>query len=351
MTHKRHTLSGLANEILSLYRGLAGEKAFSEIIVTQTLLGRRLKLLTEIAAARVTSDQMTQDQAMMFQETLLDVIGLQYATGGQGTVYDSIHIKDPTLLGGSRDRRAKLRESDDAQLDWHFQILVQAWVAGSLGSLKDLRDDPRFKNRRACDFCLPRSNSRFELLECKRVHSATDQISDSIEPVVAKIIDRLPNAIDQMERTADVLGKDVCDLHLLIDISAYTGHWQTTKCCEVQVEVGGFNEEQLPRIALAVAHHCGKLSRLTLCWYAAVKLDGRYRAIIQRSKIVFGETPTTALLDYKGWTVEGYPRSNEEYCEYRVSGIARTIDWIVSSFNSLSSPETFVKAGPMIRVN
>lgn len=351
MNRSRPTLNSVASEILSMYRALVGDEALSDAIVRSNLLGRRLQFLKEAAAGSVTLDQMTQEQAILFQETLLDSTALQSATGGRSAVFDSLETQDPTLLGGSRFRRAKLRESDDSQLDWHFQILVQAWASSkALGPVKDLQDDPRFKNQRACDFRLRRGNGRSELLECKRVHPITDQIGDPVQGVIAKIIDRLPDGIDQLRRTAAVIGTDVCDQHLLVDISAYAGSSLRTMCGAVQVDVGGFQEEQLSEITARIAPQCTGLARLTLCWHAPIKLDGMYRAIIQRSKVVFGQGRAPGLLHCEGWTVEGYPMSNTEYREFRVSSVARSLDWIVASYNSMSSPETFIKFGPKQRV-
>jgi hypothetical protein len=124
----RPTLVSVASEILTMYRTLGGKKAVSDAIKRQNLVGRRLLFLEEAAAGRMTLDGMTQQQAILLQETLLDATALRTATGGRATVFDSLKMQHPVLLGGSRYRRAKLRETDDALLDCTFKFYYRLGV-------------------------------------------------------------------------------------------------------------------------------------------------------------------------------------------------------------------------------
>jgi hypothetical protein len=285
---------------------------------------------------------MTHEQAISLQEILLDATALDSATGGRGGIFSPRKVADPVLLGVSRYRRAKLLASDDAQLDWHFQILVQAWSAQrGFTALRDLQDDSRFSGKRSCDFALSRANGRTELLECTRVHPASSQGSTNLQALITKIADRLPDKISQLRSSACVIGVPNCNQHLLIDISAYARTVKSKMYGAVEVEVTGLQKSELATIAAALNPYCEGLAQVTLCWHELVRLNGMYRAIIQQTRTLLDKQPDTEVLRYAGWTVEGYPMSKAEYREFRVSTTARSLDWIVTSYNNLSSPETF----------
>ena len=64
------------------------------------------------------------EDVMIFLEILLDSVGIVAATQ-RLKKFNSLKIEDPTLLGPSNYRMAKLMEKDENQLDWYFSVLVQ----------------------------------------------------------------------------------------------------------------------------------------------------------------------------------------------------------------------------------
>jgi hypothetical protein len=333
-----------------MYKLLGGERVISDVREQGNLLGRRLDLLVNVSEGLITAETMTRGQAESFHEILLDSIALQLATGNRRSVFDSFRVDNPKLLGGSKYRLAKLRESDEAQLDWHFQILVQAAAsAKGLGLLKDLRDDPRFSNSRVCDYAINGNNDKFELLECKRIHPEGSLSLNPVQDVITKIRSRLPSAIDQLERTSHVshvFGNSLCVKHALIDISGYSGGQEKVSSHSVNLVLGGFQQNDICAIESAVASNCIGLDRLTLCWYTPIWIDGKIRAILQQTKSIFQSTVKVDLFNYEGWTVEGYPLSQAEYREFRVLSRVKSLDSIAISYENMSNPQTFWTTGP-----
>lgn len=346
---KPSSLADLAEGILDMYETLVGRPTVEAASTTANLLSRRLFLLRRLARADLGPDDLDEEQAITVQETLLDAVALQMATGGRDDVFSGFGVKDPALVGRTRTRRAKLLESDDAQLDWHFQLLVQAWAAAhSHAPVKDLQNDQRFRDRRACDFAIERP-SGLELLEAKRFHPAVGEHDNDIASAISKLTARLPDALEQLTSTAAVIGKERCKRHLLVDVTAYGQMPRSSKQGGLAIEETGLAPGELKVILDAIEPVTVGLDKLTLCWNSYVKLDGRYRAIVHRTH---SRLPANAeMLEYVGCTVEAYPLRRLEYRELRVSSVARDLSWLVASYNSLYSPETFSSIGPEVRVN
>jgi hypothetical protein len=211
-----------------------------------------------------------------------------------------------------------------------------------------LQADERFRDTPTCDFAVERESGRIELLECKRFHSGTNKDGNGVASAVAKLSDRIPDAVKQLRSSAAVIGAERCDQHLLIDIAAYGGSTRITPVGELEIEETGLAADEVQAIAAAIMPLIADLHKVTLCWHSHLKINGRYRAIVQRA-----ESPLVRrdhMLNYAGWTVEAYPQRNLEYREIRVSSIARSLSWIVASYNNLSSPEAFFTVGPEVRL-
>ena len=300
MSKGRHTLPGIAREILAMYQSLAGDRALVDAQKAQNLLGKRISFLQAAVAGAIQLDELTQDQGVTLQETLLDAIALQTAGGGRTGVYAPYDLKIPTLLGRARIRRARLRESEQSQLDWHFQTMVQAWAAtNSQRPIKDLQTEARFQSRRSCDFAIVRPSSRTELLECKRlhIHPENNRPHKRLEEVTSKITQLLPEAHDQLKSTADIIGPKDCDLHLLIDITAYADSHHVIQKPANQVKLRGFHDNDLELIAFEITPMCNEFTQVTLCWHSLVWIDGLYRAIVQKSMVLLNPSASPELLN------------------------------------------------------
>lgn len=234
-------------------------------------------------------------------------------------------------------------------MNWHFQTLVQAWAAEhSSKPIKELDSDRRLKNGPSCDFAIERSNDRLELIECKRFRPERAADTRSRDALFEKLSSRIPSAADQLNVTAVALGAAKCDTHLLVDITAYTDPVITSYSLAEATEVGGLDGSAVAAIRTELTTLGSGVDKITLCWHAPVTIAGRFRAIVQRATTVVDSKPE--MLNYAGWTVEAYPLQRAEYRELRVSAVARSLAWILTTFRGLSSPETFVKMGPITRV-
>ena len=263
------TLQSICTDIIQLYRGLAGERAFSAVEQAGNLLSRRIDTLRSIINTNVAPGELSQQQVIAFSESLLDATALRAATGGPLGVFESLALGDVSLVGRARLRRAKLLASDEEQLNWHFQLMVQAWATShSVRQIKDLESDRRFQSGRVCDYGIVRSSGRFELLECKRVHPEKTTNNDPVVNVVRKITELIPNAIDQLNATSAIVGVDNSDMHLLVDVTAYGGSFVQWEQEDNTIQIGGLSDEQVDRIATALRKQCQSLGQVTLCWHA-----------------------------------------------------------------------------------
>lgn len=345
MTDRRQTLGDVASQIVRMYRTLGGDKVIDEIIRRRNLLGRRIAFLSDLSKGDIGPEDLNDTDGLSLQESLLDAIALQVATGDRASVFSTIGTSNPSWVGKSRLRRAKLLGSDDEQLDWHFQTLVQAWAVNhSSNRIKELESDLRLKGSRSCDFAIERSKNRLELLECKRFRPEHTPQTGSIDALIGKLRSRVPDAADQLKVTAKVLGATQCDTHLLIDITAYSDLVAASSSVGEATEFGGFPDETISGLRAELTTLGVGIDKVTLCWHAPVKIAGRFRAIVQRVTTVVDSKPVK-MLDYSGWTVEAYPLGSE-YREFRVSAVARSVEGILTSFRNLSSPETFFTTGP-----
>jgi hypothetical protein len=341
------TLGSVAGEILSMYEALSSKQVILDIRSKGNMLGRRLDLLAGLSDGSIAGAGMAPEQALEFQEALLDAMALQLATGRRQSPFDSMRVEQPSLLGGATNRRAKLEEGDQAQLDWHFQTLVQAGAASNgFGQLRDLCSDSRFSGQRVCDFALPLGKHGHELLECKRFRPNNSLTArEDVPAAIKKIVIRLPSLVEQLNQTSNVLGGSPAIKHALIDISGYSDSQKEEHISGFAVVVRGFDEGEIDEIESGIISSCGGLDKVTLCWRQSVWIAGKIRASIQRTKSSLIGRELTGSLNYEGWTVEGYPREENEYSEFRISSRAKSLDGIVQSYWNLSDPKSFWKIG------
>jgi hypothetical protein len=290
-----------------------------------------------------------------FHEALLDALALQHVTGDLRNVFSRFKTNSAGIaaLGRKKGRLAKLTDGETSQLDWHFQLLIQAWACSKgLGPLRDLRDEACFAGRKVCDFAITYGNGAIELLECKRVHPGAATTEDVIPVVVSKIRDKLPKAAAQLNETALVIGNAVRCRHVLIDISAYCNEARDVPSRFGHVQAVGFDQDRVDHVLSVIAsdikEHHRIIDKVTLCWRTLVLIDDKVRALVHNpvSRLCSSADANPGFFEYGGWTVEGYPISTEDYCEFRVSNTVRSIDWIDYSCYMCSNPEKVVKVGP-----
>jgi len=355
MKRNRPSFRKIAEELISMYTILLGQRGFAEVRTLSNLVARRLSFLSGIVEGKILRNHLSLREALDFYEALLDGVALQYATMGAARgVFDPLCVGDPALLGRQNIRRADLKKGDEFLADWHFERLVQATAsAQGFSPVADLKYDGRFKGQRVCDFALPVADDPVELLEVKRVHPALRPDSNQTTVAAEKVLERLDEAIGQLENTARVLGASHACKHALFDVSAYAIEKREVEMKTGPVCVVGFSQKEINEVhdtLVSVADGRLRLPhKITLCSQELVFIDGKATAIIQHANSRCLVPTVGASLKYDGWTVEGYPIKSSEYAELRVSSTARSLEWIKTTYNNCSSPETFFKIGQVER--
>jgi hypothetical protein len=129
--------------------------------------------------------------------------------------------------------------------------------------------------------------------------------ADGIAAVIAKIRDRLPQAADQLDQTAVVIGKVACR-HLLIDISAYSKEGREVPSQSARIEVGGFSKSSADQVlnatSAAIAEENVAIDKVTLCWRTLVLIENKIRAIVQNPVTAPGPMAVRSSFNYEGWT-------------------------------------------------
>jgi hypothetical protein len=165
-------------------------------------------------------------------------------------------------------------------------------------------------------------------------------------------VSRVDDAADQLRQSADVLKNASCCRHLLTDVSGYCTHDREAPVASKTVVVRGFNDDEIAGVGAALIDRLPegdrRIDKMTLCWRNVTFVDGVAVAIAERALSVVRPN-VTSIFNYSGWTVEGYPHRQSAYRDLQLSHGARSLDWIVTSFNNRSSPETFFKGGDEIR--
>jgi hypothetical protein len=86
------------------------------------------------------------------------------------------------------------------------------------------------------------------------------------------------------------------------------------------------------------------IDRMSLCWNRYLVIQGYPRVLLQ--SVYHLNKREKIRHKYFGWTFEAYPiSSNKGIGEIRISKKARPWSWLLTTFNSLSSPGTFMKVG------
>jgi hypothetical protein len=336
----RTTIEKIAQSILEMYRSLAGEKAFLDILNANSLIGHRLRLLKEVVKTHPTVKELSQVHRDSIHDALLDAVALQSAAGERNHIFANLTVTDPIPIGTRSELREKLMDSNPQnQLDWHFQLLIQGWASlNGLGPLIDLRRQKLLRSGSVCDFLLTHENPR-ELLECKRIHPGTTQ-SNTIAHVLSKFPRLFRKAADQLHTTARKLHIEHVCRHLLIDLSGYADATPVTipDVGRHPVSILGFTEQAINSIlqaTSAAALNVG-IDKITLCWRDLVLIDGYVRALRHQgcSRLA---SDKNSLLEYRGWTIESYEAAAHGTL-LRVAATTRSVGWLATALDNWTQP-------------
>ena len=344
------TIPDLATQMENIYRQLVGSGCYQELLRLKNATGELLRLLRAVAGGNTCPLEMTTEQQDAFLESILNCVGLQYATGSMRSLFGPLEIEESGLLGRANDRRSQLRSPDDSLADWYFHILVQAWAAAQgFGPLADLRFGSSFKGKEVCDFAIDDSAGAVELVECKRVHPFYEPRIFDLEKTVDKISARALKAVNQLETTREYFD-NVRAEHWFIDFSNYQACAHQVRLKTGTMEVIGFSEEEAKQVREAVLNDVRclqKIDRITFCWRNMISIASEPIALVQKAFSVPVTPSSQTLLNYSGWTVAAYPRESSKMRELRVSSTARELAWIKTTFNMLSNPQNFLRFGPV----
>lgn len=365
MNPNRFTFHGVASQMVDVYAAILGPRFYPRALASPNATGRRLQFLTAAARAEIQRDLMTTDQAIEFFESLLECTAIDILTRDERGVFDPLVADDPALLARANDRRSSLQvkndrrsslqvtDEDEAIADWYFQLMVRAWLKRKgFGQLRDLRDDPQFKDIRVCEYAVSGSTGKYDLVECKRLHPHPErhleqaQLNIVRDKIWTKATEEAgPQLRSAAQRLGD-LGKVVNCKHLILDISAYQAiPRETDRDCAQAVL--GLSEDDIQCVfhgLKGLADH--GIDKITVCWENLIYFDGRPRAIVQRVWNPPVNFDQPACFDYEGWTVEGFPLLGSTYREFRVSHVARSLDWIKYGYLESLCPESTFTLGP-----
>ena len=351
------TIKDFAEDILKMYKTLLGEREYKKLEVQNNITSTRIKLLNGIIGGEITPNNMSLPESELLMDIFLDMGALQAASAESRDIFDPLNINEPYALGNARERRGALKNQNEHVANWHFQSMVQGWLfSHGFGEVKDLRNDKNLHSGvgRICDYAITTAIG-LELIECKRIHSSISLEGDIENNLIRKLNTHFESANDQLQQTEKHF-TDVKCRHLLIDISSYDQTQEESLLATTKVVVSGFNAELVSSIGKKIINDWNQslrnIDRITLCWRNFVTINGKVIAVIQNSISFKINQSSVSGFEYSGWTAEGYPLNNDEYRELRLSNNARTVDWLVTSFNNMKDPSSFYKVSkPVDRTN
>jgi hypothetical protein len=297
-------------------------------------------------------DQISKDDMSFLLQISLDAFAVEIASSGKD-------IDLAKVLGRKKDVRGRL--SGKGAPEWYFEVLIQGWYQeksdvvnldiDSLGLLK--------KGDSKCDFMIShaKGSERFDLVECKKI--SPDPVSPSdddldMDRLNIKIIERIKNvALPQLIASREVLS-DKYDLgknNVFVDITSYKENstFLLPDCQRNNTHAYGFTQSQVDELVRHLKREYFKsLDGLIICWTNFLVIKGFPRAIVHNATHIDYSPDGNSIDKYGGWTVEMYPKSSMEGVrEIRVSETARDWEHIVTTFNNLSDPSSFIKGSEL----
>lgn len=302
-------------------------------------LFNRLSILEKIIDHNeISTSFLSVEDKFIFLETLLDVYGFACASGS-----DDLSIISVNEIGPKKYRIGNLIKSDDDNArDFHFSRLFQGWwnTNNKDNKIKDLDLNPNFKTGKKCDYIIFGPNKKIELVECNRIHPHPHG-KDSLSALIEKIKENIKKKAEQqfsetLKQCPSLLENTVCK-NFLIDITSYCN--KKSQNTRKDIEVFSFNEQEINDIkeSLLLIKNNVNIDRVTICWSQRVFQNNFPVAIRQCvDPLIFNEG-NESISNYKGWTVEGYPRDKEnlgKISTLMVSSCPRELSWIKASFYS-----------------
>jgi len=335
------SLSELASRIKEVYVEVLGGK-IPQNVEPNPLVDKRLNVLEIFQQG---SKDFNDEDLNVFLDTLLDAVGIVAAS--EGNIPDFL-VGEVGIFGSVGNIYRKL---DDQVNDWFFATLVQGWFHDKHNvKLRDLDLCYKFPNRkRICDFKIEKSSEHFDLLECKRVHPESSDFS-SEGHLIGKIHSKSKEASEQLADTQEELSLENADKHFLIDISQYNKESRIVQHSNPiieKIEIGGFSKDEITSLKGKINQNSiSEVDRITLCWTNKIFINDVLCAVVHYTDPVHLTEHSRYVLDYGGWTSEGYPilSKNRKFGELRVSSTPRELSWIKASY--LSCTDNLLSWGP-----
>ena len=339
------SLSELASRTKKVYVDVLGGK-IPQNVEPNPLVDKRLNVLEIFQQG---SKDFNDEDLNVFLDTLLDAVGIVAAS--EGNIPEFL-VGEVGIFGSKRTRVGNIYKSLDDQVnDWFFATLVQGWFHDKHNvKLRDLDLCYNFLNRkRICDFKIEKPSEHFDLLECKRVHPKSSDFS-SEGHLIGKIHNMSEIASEQLADTQEELSLENADKHFLIDISQYHKESRIVQHSNPKIEkieIRGFSKDEIASLKERINQNSiSKVDRITLCWTNKVFINDVLCAVVHYTDPVHLTEHSRYVLDYGGWTIEGYPilSKNRKLDELRVSSTSRELSWIKASY--LSCTDNLLSWGP-----
>lgn len=332
------SFSELASRIKEVYVEVLGGK-IPQDVEPNPLVDKRLNILEIFQQG---SKDFNDEDLNVFLDTLLDAVGIVAASEGN---IPGLLVGEVGIFGSVGNIYRKL---DDQVNDWFFATLVQGWFHDKHNvKLRDLDLCYNFPNgKRICDFEIEKSREHFDLLECKRVHPKSSDFN-SEGHLIGKIHSKSKEASEQLADTQEELSLENADKHFLIDISQYNKESRIVQQSNPKIEIGGFSKDEIASLKEKINQNSiSEVDRITLCWTNKIFINDVPCAVVHYTDPVHLTEHSRYVLDYEGWTIEGYPipSKNRKLGELRVSSTSRGLNWIKASY--LSCTDNLLSWGP-----
>ena len=170
MDELMNTIKQLSLELLETFKSSIGEESFTKLLITDSLISKRIKLLQKLHDGLNINVIPKIDKFELYC-CLSDCLTLSIASGRQRGTFDLISINDTSLLDKKKEIRNRFNGNNEKLLEWMFSKKEQADINRQFEvTCKNLENNPLMKNKgKVCDYLIEHSNSK-ELIEIKKIH-------------------------------------------------------------------------------------------------------------------------------------------------------------------------------------
>lgn len=296
----------------------------------------RIELLTEyLKDNSIAGETVKNKESFLLNQYIFDALILTFASNSK----NELKIEDPNLLGRARD----LKNLDKAQqLDWFFQMTIQSWleIKGS-GPIKDLKTSYKSK---VCEYYFEKESVHY-LVECKHLNNGNSTREDSLyEKIRSKI------SQNQLGITEGILNENATKL-MFIDISEYINSVYSFTNDFYNIQIQGPTDQYIKeldaKIKGIIPIDNKKFDQLIICWNETIYMNSNPVVYSKKSLEVGSENNLT----FNGISLETFPMKGKKgpFSETRFrtgTNRANYINEIITTLNSLTSPETFSRPSP-----